>query len=410
MAVIGFPIHGKRNMGTVLSISAVDEHQKAKKGYDPDLHKESYQRGRTLSCFFIKSLYIKVNVLHYPYTSDSTFVPCFESMEELIINRVSKPKQFLISLLLVGAVSLLCFALPSLIDYRVAALILLVTVSLIAITFDILPVLTSALLSALTWNFFFIPPRYTFHVGATEDVILFVMYFVISLVNASLTYKIRQIEKVARQRKERADTVKLYNTILNSLSHELRTPIATVMGATDTLLLNNANLTSEDKGELLGEISKATFRLNQQVENLLNMSRLESGFVQPKRDWCDISEVVYDAVRRIEENKYTQKIVVNINPDLPLFRLDKDMLEQIIYNLLNNACQYTPWNSDVSITAQCHADVLYLMIEDNGSGFPEGEINKVFDKFYRLQNYRTGGTGLVLSSVKGFTKALGGEV
>jgi two-component system sensor histidine kinase KdpD len=225
-----------------------------------------------------------------------------------------------------------------------------------------------------------------------------------------LTYKIRQIEKVAQQKKEKENTVKLYNTILNSLSHELRTPIATIVGATDTLLSNNLNLSPQNKGELLGEISKASFRLNQEVENLLNMSRLESGFIQPKLDWCDINEIVYNAVKRIEENKYTQDLSININPDLPIFKLDKGMLEQIVYNLLNNACLYTAWNSTISIEAQCHGNVLHVMIEDNGSGFPEEEISKVFDKFYRLQNARTGGTGLGLSIVKGFAEALGGTV
>jgi two-component system, OmpR family, sensor histidine kinase KdpD len=331
-------------------------------------------------------------------------------MAELIINRLSNTKQLLFSILLVSFISLLCYGLSPLVGYRVVALTLLVTVSLIAVTFDIFPVLTAALLSALIWNFFFIPPRFTFHVGNTDDTILFVMYFIIAMVNAVLTYKIRQIEKIARQKKERANTVRLYNTILNSLSHELRTPIATIVGATDTLLSNNANLTPESKGELLGEISKASFRLNQQVENLLNMSRLESGFIHPKMDWCDINEVVYEAVKRIEENKYTQAITININPDLPLFKLDKGMLEQIIYNLLNNACQYTPWNSKISIVVQYYTDVLQIIIEDNGKGFPEAEIKKVFDKFYRLQNTRTGGTGLGLSIVKGFTEALGGTV
>jgi two-component system sensor histidine kinase KdpD len=254
-------------------------------------------------------------------------------MPELIINKLSKTRQFLFSFLLVSAVSLLCYAFSSLLGYRVVALILLVTVSLVAVTFDIIPVLTAALLSALIWNFFFIPPRFTFHVGNTEDTILFAMYFIIALINAVLTYKIRQIEKVARKKEEKANTIKLYNTLLNSLSHELRTPIATIVGATDTLMASNANLTPDNKGVLLAEISKASFRLNQQVENLLNMSRLESGFLQPKLDWCDINEVVYDAVRRVEENRYTQKIQVNINPSLPLFKLDNDMLEQIIYNI-----------------------------------------------------------------------------
>ena len=205
-------------------------------------------------------------------------------MSELFINKVSKTKQCLFSLLLVGIISLVCFGFSSFIGYRVVAFILLVTVSLIAITFDILPVLVAAVLSSLAWNFFFIPPRFTFHIGATDDLILFVMYFIIALVNAVLTHKIKQIQKEARQKEEKASAVKLYNTLLNSLSHELRTPIATIIGAADTLLANNMKLTEEDKGELLAEISKASFRLNQQVENLLSMSRLESGFLQPKID------------------------------------------------------------------------------------------------------------------------------
>ena len=333
-----------------------------------------------------------------------------EHMADLIINKLSKTRQFLFSVVLVGAVSLLCYAFSSVMDYRVVALVLLVTVSLLAISFDIVPVLTAAFLSAMIWNFFFIPPRFTLHVSTPDDLILFVMYFIIALVNAVLTFKIRQIEKEANQKEQKAKTVKLYNTLLNSLSHELRTPIATIVGAVDTLQAGNKNLSQENKGELLGEIAKASFRLNQQVENLLNMSRLESGYIQPKKDWCDINEIVYNAVTRIEENKFTQTIHVNINPTLPLFRLDKGMLEQIIYNLLNNACLYTPWNSTVNVVALCHVNLLKIIIEDNGKGFPKEEMKNVFEKFYRLKDSRTGGTGLGLSIVKGFAEAMGGTV
>lgn len=331
-------------------------------------------------------------------------------MSENFFNKISRPKQFIYSLLLVGFASLLCYFFSTMIGYKVVALILLLTVSIIAISFDFLPVLLSALLSALIWNFFFIPPRLTFHVGATEDVILFIMYFVIALVNSVLTYKIRQIQKVARQKEERANAIKLYNTLLNSLSHELRTPIATIIGASDTLQSGNNTLTLDEKSELLAEISKASLRLNQQVENLLNMSRLESGFLQPKKDWVDISESVYQAVKRIEDNNYPQTISVIINPDLPLFRLDKMMLEQIIYNLLNNACLYTPWDSRIYVGVECDTDVLQIIIEDNGKGFPKEEINRVFEKFYRLSDTKTGGTGLGLSIVKGFTEAMGGTI
>ncbi len=329
---------------------------------------------------------------------------------DLYINKISKPTQSLISLCVVSFIAALCYSISRYVDYKIVAFILLLTVSIIAVLFDIIPVFISAIASALVWDYFFIPPHFTLQVGSTEDSILLLMYFVIALVNAVLTYKIRQIEKIGRAREEKANMVKLYDTLLNSLSHELRTPIATIIGATDNLQSNNCNLTSEHRKELIAEISKASFRLNQQVENLLSMSRLESGFIHPKKDWCDIIEVIYDAVKRIEENNITQKININVNPDIPFFKLDKAMIEQIIYNLLNNAVQYTRDDCTIDIIAHCHADVLQLIIEDNGKGFPEEEIDNVFNRFYRLKNSKTGGTGLGLSIVKGYTEALGGTV
>lgn len=331
-------------------------------------------------------------------------------MKELYIHKMSRARQTLISVSAVGIISALCFAMRVYLDYRVVAFILLLVVSIAAVLFDIAPVFITALTSALLWDYFFIPPSFTLQVGSTEDSILLLMYFVIALINAALTYKIRQIEKTARAKEEKANTLKLYDTLLSSLSHELRTPIAAIIGATDNLQSNNHNLTKKDREELVNEIAKASLRLNQQVENLLSMSRLESGFIRPKKDWCDIIEVIYSVVKRIEENDIGQQLTVNVDPDIPFFKLDKAMLEQIIYNLVNNAVQNTKAHNIINIFAHCHADVLELVIEDNGNGFPEEETENVFKKFYRLKNSKTGGTGLGLSIVKGFTEAMGGTV
>lgn len=326
------------------------------------------------------------------------------------MNRISKSKQYLLTALMVLISGACCYAFRSFISYRLVGFILLLAVSFLAIVFDILPVLFAAFLSALMWDFFFIPPYFTFQVNTQDDLIMLLMYFVIAFVNAVLTFKIRQIEKIARVKEERENTVKLYNTLLSSLSHELRTPIASIIGATDNLQTNNAKLSELNRNELIAEISKASFRLNQQVENLLNMSRLESGFIQPHKDWCDINEVVYDTVKRLEENHIRHRISININPEIALFKLDKGMLEQILFNLLNNAVQYSPDETTINITAAGYTDILSITVEDNGPGFPDNEIKKVFDKFYRLKNSRTGGTGLGLSIVKGFAEAMGGTV
>ena len=166
-------------------------------------------------------------------------------MKDFLLKRHGRNKQYLFSIGIIVLVSSICFGFSDLVGYRVVALILLFTVSLLAITFDILPVLLAAALSAFIWNFFFIPPRFTIHVYTTEDTILLIMYFFIAMINAVLTYKIRQVEKVSRLKEERANSVKLYNTILNSLSHELRTPIAAIIGATDNLQAND-HLTIEN--------------------------------------------------------------------------------------------------------------------------------------------------------------------
>lgn len=341
-------------------------------------------------------------------------------MQNFFASKTTKPKQYLIVVLLVSCVAAICFLFSGFIGYKITAFILFVTVSIIGTIFDIFPVLLSALLSALIWDFFFIPPRFTFHIGTAEDSIMLLMYFVIGTMSAVLTYKIREIAKVAREEEEKANTVKLYNTLLNSLSHELRTPIATIIGATDNLLSDKNKISEDNKTKLLSEISKATIRLNKQVENLLNMSRLESGFIQHKKDWCDINELVHSVVNQLDDALKNHHVKITIPENFPLVRLDYGLMQQVLNNLISNAAIYTSERSNIHIRVGIHknevsnknefAEKLIIYVEDDGKGFPSEEIDKVFDKFYRVKNSKTGGTGLGLSIVKGFVEAHGGLV
>ena len=324
-------------------------------------------------------------------------------------NTIAKRHQYLYCIIGVVLVSVICSGLYGILGYRVVAFALLITVSLMAILFEIWPVLIAAALSAFIWDFFFIPPRFAIHVDKTDDIILLIMYFVIALINAALTNKIKHAEKTSMIKEERAKSVKLYNTVLNSLSHELRTPIAAIIGATDNLQ-SNKNLTQENKDQLIHEISKASLRLNQQVENLLNISRLESGHIKPKNDWCDIVEIIYEVVKRVEENNPTRKINIHVNQNMPLCSLDKGMLEQVLYNLLNNAAIHSSPESNIDISAASHADVLEFIIEDSGSGFKDINPKDIFYKFSREKTVPGGSSGLGISIVKGFTEALRGNV
>lgn len=331
-------------------------------------------------------------------------------MKELLVRPVSISKQYLLSVLFVSLISGLCFSLSDFLNYRIVALLLLAAVSFIAMFFDIFPVLLAAVLSALSWDFFFIPPRFTFQVGETQDALMLLMYFLVALINTVLTYKVRKMQKKMREEEERASLLRLYNTILNSLSHELRTPISAIVGATDNLLSDAGKLTPADRESLLTEISASSLRLNRQVENLLSASRLESGIVRTRLDWCDIGELLHTVINNLESYTQAHEVVIDLPQKLPLVRLDFGLMEQALSNLVLNATQYTPAGTVITLRASCTEKECTFIVEDNGPGFPEGEMSKVFDRFYRLDNKRAGGTGLGLSIVKGFVEAHHGTV
>lgn len=344
-------------------------------------------------------------------------------MADFCLYKISNQKQSIISVATVVLTASVCYLFSDYFGYRNIALILLFVVSILATFMNVFPLLMAAVLSALIWDYFFIPPKFTFHVESAEDILMLGMYFVVALVNAILTNRIRKAEKEANEKEEKEKIIKLYNTLLNSLSHELRTPIATIIGATDTLQENEEKLDIASKKTLVSEISTASLRLNQQVENLLNMSRLESGFLQLHKDWCDVNELVYKVVNEVQANTANRHFDIQIIESLPYFKLDFGIMEQILYNLLINAVTYTPEDTAIHIkVTRFDSDEISLMepdnvktklvivIRDEGKGFPEEEITKVFDKFYRIYTHKTGGTGLGLSIVKGFVEAHEGSI
>ena len=319
-------------------------------------------------------------------------------------------KQFVVSNLSVIIVALLCFASVDYIGYHSVALLLLATVSILSMFFTLYPVLTAATLSALIWDFFFIPPHFTFHVSSSEDILLLLMYFVIALVNGVLTSKVRALEKLELQKEERSNTLKLYKTLFNSISHELRTPIATIVGASDNLLQKDSNISETDKTKLFTEISIAAFRLNRLVDNLLNMQRLESGILSINPDWFDVNELINSPLKRLESELSTHNVILNIQEDIPVIKFDFGLIEQSLFNILHNETLYTQADSTIEISACYNKNTLTISVADNGKGFTDEELKLLFSKFYRSSVKTAGGTGLGLSIVKGFVEAHEGKV
>ena len=466
----------------------------------------------------------------------------------------SKISQYLIVLLAISLTVIFCKPLANQQGYHIVSFVLLFVVSVMAVFLGIGPILVASTISALVWNYFFIPPYSTLHITETEDKLMFGSFFFIAMLNGVLTNRIRRQEKLAREREERTNAIfeltkdlsdtsgikevvnvalkdvrkyfdtesifvlieksgvleivkgpedegntskvdfnlaervfkdsanygrytnarnetsviyypltgrklssgiigvefkkplsndqeifwmacltqisnalereflselalkarlldesdRLYKTLFTLISHEFRIPIAAIMGASDTLLLLRA--TDENRNELLNEIFKASARLNHLIENLLNMSRLESGKISVRLDWCDINDLLNKVIKILNQEIEQFHLIVSIPEEMPLVRLDFGLMEQVIYNLILNSCQHSPVGSTIRFESCYEEGFLKIEIEDQGQGFPPELLGKVFNKFFRVDNSRAGGLGLGLSIVKGLVEAHHGKV
>jgi two-component system sensor histidine kinase KdpD len=467
-------------------------------------------------------------------------------------------RQYVTAVGLMLAVSALLFPLTEVTGYQTVSLILLLLVVLLPLRLGIGPVILAAVLSALTWDFFFIPPKFTFAISRGQDLLMMVALLAVATVSGILTARIRARETGVRSREERAsalyaltndltsaknqddvvraavanigkffspevvvflsdldgdliktphaastysvgekelsvpawvhwnekkagkftDTLpfteatyyplsgpryplgvigvrmpgsehlsidqetllenflsqissalereflnemtkrsiafveseRLYTTLFDSISHEMRTPITALVGAGEGLLNDDVGGNTAVRHELAHEIQSAAERLDNVVQNLLAMTRLESGLIRPNLDWADLRDVINSATNKLQNELSGHKVTVEISAADPLLRLDYPLMEQVFINLLRNAGMHTPADSSIEITAVPDQSEWVITISDNGPGFPAEALPRLFEKFYRVPGSKTGGVGLGLSIVRGFVHAHGGSV
>ncbi len=463
-------------------------------------------------------------------------------------------KQYIIVTAIIILVTLICYLLKNYIGYQIVSFCLLIVVSILALFYGTGPILLASSLSAAIWDYFFIPPQFTFHIDNPVEILMLVMFFIIALLNGVLTSRIRRQEKKIRIREERTQALyqlareltnaagvaevsviaekyiskyfglngiillkneqnqlesivpggkrfqfsenemsivkwvfknstkagkftntlpasdytfypligntgnmgviavklinnftqgenefweasvsqisgkfereflrdtakkayvlnesdKLYKTLFNSISHELRIPVATIMGASDTLLMQS--YPEETKLRLYTEINTASVRLNRLIENLLNISRLESGMITLRYDWHDVHDLVNKVTENLKQELSFFKLSVIIPADLPMVYIDFGLIEQVLHNLLLNATQHAPQGSRIRLKVFVDNGFFTMLVMDRGNGFPESELTSVFNKFYRGKEAKAGGSGLGLSIVKGFVEAHKGTV
>jgi len=194
---------------------------------------------------------------------------------------------------------------------------------------------------------------------------------------------------------------KLRRALFDSVSHELKTPIAVIRAAVET---------ANSKDPRLAEIDTASRRLQRIVDGLLQMTRLEASVIQPRPEWCDLNDIVTDAVETLGDALKRHELKIDLPPDLPLVKTDHGLLEQCLVNLLHNASVHTPEGTRIELAVQQRSQGIEFTVRDHGPGLGEGEEQKIFGKFYRSPGSPAGGTGLGLSIVKGFVRALGGSI
>jgi two-component system sensor histidine kinase KdpD len=460
-------------------------------------------------------------------------------------------KQYAVAAGILFAVGLLNELLAQFTGPRVPGFVFLLTVVLLALFLGRGSVLFAGAASALAWNYFFLPPRFTLVISTTEDGVLFGLYFVVALVLGQLVARIRAQELAERQREERAtalyqltrelaqagtrdevvwqlisevdrifhanaavvlpaknsiaphpdssltltenelhvaewvflnrqaagkftdnlpgaqnlhlplttersiigvlsvnlrekflplarrdlleacarqaalvldrvalraageqsklvaESERLSNALLNSISHELRTPLAVITSATASLTgMEN----SGDNLKMVAEIQEASARLNRLVGNLLDVTRLDSGHVRPRLDWCDVSDLVQTTVSSLSRELAGREIKIETVGKIPLARLDFTLMQQALANLLLNAVVHAPSASLILVQVRHENGNLFLSIADNGAGLPPELLPRIFDKFFRAPSAPAGGSGLGLAIVKGFVEAHGGQI
>src|SRR5437763_6584862 len=209
-----------------------------------------------------------------------------------------------------------------------------------------------------------------------------------------------------------AETERLRAALLTSISHDLRTPLASIIGTVSSLRSYADKYDLRERDELLATLQGEAERLNRFVANLLDMTRLEAGAIELNLDLFDIGEIIGTALRRAANVLTGHHIEVTIAPDLPMVRLDAILFEQVLFNLFDNAAKYAPPGSRIDIRAQCDGETVAVEVIDEGPGIPPADLERVFDKFYRVQaqDRRRAGTGLGLAICRGFVEALGGWI
>lgn len=338
---------------------------------------------------------------------------------------LSKPAwmRYAATLVPVGAASLLSWIGRPLFHLADIAMLHLLAVLVVASRTSRGPSLFAAFLSVATFDFLFVPPSFTLDVEDARYAVTFAVMLIVGLTVSTLTVRLRRRAEEAQEREQRtaalhemtqqarvvAETERTRNAFLSAVSHDLRTPLASIAGSAGALLEPGLSLGEEGRRELLLTIRDESARMERMVRDLLGLTRLEAGGVEPRREWFPVDELVASALGRVEPLLGERPIRLELAPDLPLVPVDGTLFEGLLVNLLENAARHTPPGTPIEIRAVVVDGTLVLEVADRGPGLPPGEERRIFERF-RRSNAAGGGFGLGLTVCEAIARVHGGTI
>ena len=348
---------------------------------------------------------------------------------------------YLLSLIGIAAVTALLVPLRDQLNSTTPALAYLLAVLFVALFWGSRPALVASVVGVLCFNFFFLPPLYTLSVAHPENWIALIAFFTTALAVGQLSAREKRRAEAAErgerevarlykelqaafERASHAEALKqserLKSALLDAVTHDLRTPLTSIKASITTLLDETRApefpLDQESRLEMLQVIDEESDRLNRFITGLIELARIDAGELQLRRQWGAIDEIISAALARAQPLTQEHKVEVEIEPELPVVRVDERAVSEVVYTLIDNAAKYSPRRTRIRITAGLCAGMIKMSVADQGEGIPVELRERVFDKFFRatrdgdVSTQRPSGTGMGLAIAKGIVEAHEGKI
>jgi two-component system sensor histidine kinase KdpD len=290
------------------------------------------------------------------------------------------------------------------------AMLYVLAVVVIALRFSRGVAVATAVLSVLLFNFFFVPPRWSLAVGDPQHLLTFAIVLAVALIVSHLHQDVLARAKAQAALEVEAETERIRSALLASISHDLRTPLAVMAGASSALAERGERMGAGERAALAGSVYHHAREMSERVSKILQMTRLERDTITLERDWSSLGEIAGSVLAGLRERLAQHRVMVDFPETLPLVRVDATLIEQALGNLLENAAAHTPPGTLVRLRAQQGKGELVVSVEDFGPGIAEGEVERVFAKFHRPgAEGAAGGVGLGLAICRAIVRLHGGR-